>query len=141
LCHVGDRYATIRRVAAIGILLGDLLSVIAVGGIVGASCAWCVDPGWSTVLAMLVGMLAGMAFALIWSPLVGIWLGAHEAMIPAMLTGMVAGMVVAMRTAGGLVATLEAALLGGAIGIGCLLFTYAMNVFLRGEQPLDREAR
>jgi hypothetical protein len=58
-------------------------------------------------------------------------------MIPAMLTGMVAGMIVAMRAANGILAASDGAILGAAIGIGCLLFTYAMNAWLRGEQTFD----
>jgi hypothetical protein len=122
-------------------IVGDFLSVLAIGAIVGALCVIGVAPGWSVLLAMALGMIGGMALGFAWSPLVGIWLGAHEAMIPAMLTGMIAGMIVAMRAANGILAASDGAIVGAAIGIACLLFTYAMNAWLGGEQTFDRSAK
>ena len=118
-------------------IVGDFLSVLAIGAIVGALCVVGVAPGWSVLPTMAVGMVGGMALGFAWSPLAGIWLGAHEAMIPAMLTGMVAGMVVVMRAANGTLAVSDGAFLGAAIGTGCLLFTYAMNAFLCGDQRFE----
>lgn len=121
-------------------IVGDFLSVLAIGAIVGALCVVGVAPGWSVLPTMAVGMVGGMALGFAWSPLVCICLGAHEAMIPAMLTGMVTGMIVAMRAANGILAASDGAFLGAAIGIACLLFTYAMNAWLRGEQTFDGSA-
>ena len=126
---------------ALRLILGDFLSVSAIGGLTGLLCAWAVNPSWGMVVAMFEGMLLGMALGFVWSPIVGIWLGAHEAMIPAMLTGMIAGMVVAMRSTAGPLSLADAASLGGAIGCVCLLFTYAMNAMLRGEKQINGEAR
>ena len=121
-------------------IVGDFLSALAIGAIVGTLCVIGVAPGWSVLLAMALGMIGGMALGFAWSPLVGIWLGAHEVMIPAMLTGMLAGMVVGMKAANGMLTTSDGAILGAAIGLASLLFTYLMNAFLRGEQRFDRSS-
>lgn len=120
---------------------GDFLSVAVIGALTGLLCAWGVSPSWGMLVAMLVGMVLGMVLGFVWSPIVGIWLGAHEAMIPAMLTGMIAGMVVAMRSAADPLSLAAASSFGGAIGCICLLFTYAMNALLRGETQFNGGAR
>lgn len=117
-------------------IAGDFLSNLALGALVGALAAGAFHPGWEMLPAMLVGMFAGMALAFVWSTGVGIWLGAHESHMPAMLTGMCSGMCISMTAAMGPLAAWRAAQLGAAIGLVCLLFTYAMNTLLRGERKL-----
>jgi len=117
-------------------IAGDVLSNLALGALAGSLGAAVFHPGWGMLPAMLAGMAAGMALAFVWSTVIGIWLGAHEAHMPAMLTGMYAGMCISM------VATMEpltagrGARLGAFVGLVCLLFTYGMNALLRGEQKL-----
>ncbi|MDA0205853.1 MAG: hypothetical protein O3A53_11385 [Acidobacteria bacterium] len=117
-------------------ILGDFLSNLAFGAFIGALSASAFHPGWGMLPAMLIGMIAGMALAFVWSTVVGIWLGAHESHMPTMLTGMCAGMCISMIAAMESLAVGRGAQLGAAVGLACLLFTYAMNALLRGKQKL-----
>jgi hypothetical protein len=119
-------------------IAGDFLSNVAFGALVGALATSAFHPGWGMLPAMLAGMVVGMALAFVWSTVVGIWLGAHESHMPAMLTGMCAGMCVSMVVAMEPFAVWRGAQLGASVGLVCLLFTYAMNALLRGEQKLRR---
>jgi hypothetical protein len=121
-------------------IVGDSFSNLALGALVGTLGAAAFHPGWSILPAMLAGMAAGMALAFVWSSIIGIWLGAHEAHMPAMLTGMLAGMCVSMLAAMQPLTVGVGAQLGAFVGIVCLLFTYLMNALLRGEQKLRRTA-
>ena len=117
-------------------IVGDFLSNLALGALVGALGAAAFSTSWGMLPAMLVGMAAGMAIAFVWSTVAGIWLGAHEAHMPAMLTGMCAGMCVSMFAAMQPLSMWRGAGLGTAVGLASLLFTYAMNALLRGEKKL-----
>lgn len=88
--------------------------------------------------AMLVGMAGGMALAFVWSSVVGIWLGAHEAHMPSMLTGMSAAMCVSMLAVMEPLPGMRGAQLGAFVGLASLLFTYGMNALLRGDRKLSR---
>ena len=119
-------------------IAGDLLSNLALGALVSVLGAAAFHPGWGMLPAMLAGMAGGMAIAFVWSTVVGIWLGAHEAHMPAMLTGMLAAMWASMTAAMEPLGLGRAAAIGAALGLGCLLFTYLMNALLRGERNLSR---
>ena len=121
-------------------IAGDFLSNLALGALAGVLGATVFHPGWAMLPAMLVGMVAGMALAFVWSTVVGIWLGAHESHMPAMLTGMCAGMCISMLAAMEPLTMARSARLGASVGIGCLLLTYLMNALLRGERKLPRAA-
>jgi len=121
-------------------IVGDFLSNLAFGALVGALGAAAFHPGWGMLPAMFAGMAAGMALAFVWSTVIGIWLGAHESHMPAMLTGMCAGMCVSMLAVIEPLAIAHGVQLGAFVGLVCLLFTYLMNALLRGEQKLRRVA-
>jgi hypothetical protein len=123
-----------------GFIVGDFLSNLALGALVGALSALTFHPGWGMLPAMFAGMAGGMAIAFVWSAVAGIWLGAHEAHIPAMLAGMWAAMCVSMLAAMEPVTAAHGARLGALIGLVCLLFSYLMNLLLRGERKLRRAA-
>lgn len=117
-------------------IVGDFLSNIALGALVGVLGTVAFHPGWGMLPAMVVGMAAGMALAFVWSTVIGIWLGAHESHMPSMLTGMCAGMCVSMLAAMEPLAISRGVQLGAFVGLACLLFTYLMNALLRGDQKL-----
>lgn len=119
-------------------IVGDFLSNLALGALIGVLGAVAFHPGWGMAPAMLAGMAAGMALAFVWSTLVGIWLGAHESHLPSMLTGMCAGMCVSMFAAMEPLAISRGLQLGSFVGLVCLIFTYLMNALLRGDQKLRR---
>ncbi len=115
-------------------LAGDVLA----NGLTGMAAAWLAvaiaDPSWPMPVAMLAGMFAAMALALVlMPPFVGLF-GAMEVMLPVMLSAMLAGMVFGM--AGALPGPAMALVLAGgaALGILALLFTYGVDALLHGRR-------
>jgi hypothetical protein len=122
-------------------LLGDLLTTGLTGALAGLVCVAATGVGWNHALAMLWGMVLGMALSIPVATAMGIWFGAFELMLPAMLGGMLSGMVVAMWEADGGMGWSEAAFVGALWSWAALLFTYLANIMLRGEAPPQRRAR
>ena len=116
-------------------LIGDLLSNVGVGALVGVTAASLVGEAWPAVLAMVIGMLAGDLIALPAAFALSALFGAMELMLPVMLTGMLAGMLVGMRAAMVPLSSGSAAALGGAAGLVALAATYALNAYVRGDTP------
>ena len=114
-------------------LIGDLASNVLSGAAVGILCAAAIGTSWNHTLAMIVGMVLGMAAVLPMQLACNIFFGAFETMLPMMLTGMAAGMVVSMAAAERLVPWREAGLQGAVIGLAVLVFTYVANGILHGE--------
>ena len=110
----------------------DLALNIVFGTIVGLLAALAIWPSWPGPLAMIAGMVGGMALALPFATVAGIWMGAFEVMLPAMLTGMIAGMFAAMRAAGDGLDLGGGAALGGICGGGSFLYSVLLNLYLRG---------
>ena len=114
-------------------LLGDLVSNVLVGAIVGVVCAALIDESWSHTWAMIVGMTVSMLVVLPLQFGCNILFGAFEVMLPTMLTSMAAGMVVPMVAAERSLSWEEAAFQGAVIGLAVLVFTYVANGILHGE--------
>ena len=110
----------------------DLALNIFTGILVGSIAVLAIGPSWNGHLAMLVGMFGGMVVALPVARYAGRWLGAFEVMLPSMLTGMTAGMFVAMRAAAEGFDLAGGAALGAVCGVGSLLYSVALNLYLRG---------
>lgn len=112
-------------------IVGDLLSNLFVGALVGTVCAFIFGPAWNMWIAMLVGMALGMLIAIPLSLLFGALFGALEVMLPVMLTAMFVGMVMAMRAAVEPIAWLEAAQTSLWLSLMSLGACYAADAILR----------
>ena len=119
--------------------IGDAATSVAAGVATAALSTAVFGPGWWMPAAMLAGMAAGMALSFVLTTVSGIWFGAFENMLPAMLSGMTTGMVVAMRASMHPLTWSESAQWGACIGLACLFFSHAMNLYLRGEQRIGRQ--
>lgn len=117
--------------------LGDCLAntvtgvLAAWGGVV-----WSGPDGWPMPVAMLTGMVVGMAVSLFSQVPFLLFFGAMEVMLPVMLSGMVAGMAgpmgwaVAPASDGGR----SVLLAGAAVGLAVVAYTYILNARVRGER-------
>jgi len=113
--------------------IADFLIPTIVGGITGYFAFLFVSPGWNMMLAMLVGMLVGMA-AQIPVMLIGMPLfGAFEIMLPAMSAGMASGMVSGMLAAKFVLPGGASFLFGSGIGVLVILYVQIQNRKLQGE--------
>ncbi len=115
-------------------LLGDLLANIGMGMLVGWSVTTTIPPSWGMLPGMLLGMLLGMLISLLLLLPLVILLGAMEVMIPTMLTAMLAGMGISMAHTMGHLPPDSELITGGGVGLLTLLFTWAMQYHLQGEQ-------
>jgi hypothetical protein len=114
-------------------LLGDLVSNLGVGALVGSLSALLFGPGWNMLVAMVVGMALGMLVAIPFALLLGALFGAMEIMVPVMTTGMVAGMVVSMGAAMEPCSFARGAQLGALSGLGAMVAIYLANALIRGR--------
>ena len=112
-------------------VVGDIISNLAVGALVGGLCALLLGPGWNVVAATIAGMTLGMVISLPLGFLLSGLFGAMETILPVMTTGMVAGMVVAMEAGKGTLCFADGAWLGGWSGFGVLVVTYVANALIR----------
>jgi hypothetical protein len=114
-------------------VLGDVVANLIVGALAACAVAALFGPAWPQLPAMLAGMLLGTVIAVPLALLLGICFGAFEVMLPSMLSGMVAGMAAAMTATRAPLSVADAALIGAALGLLCLTFSYGANALLRGE--------
>ncbi len=104
-----------------------------IGGITGYYAFLLVSPGGNMMLAMLVGMLVGMA-AQIPVILIGMPLfGAFEIMLPAMSAGMLSGMLSGMLASKFVLSGGVSFLFGSGIGVLVILVVQIQNRKLKGE--------
>jgi hypothetical protein len=122
-------------------LIGDLLSNVGVGALVGLAVALFVNGAWPVVLAMIIGMLVGDLIALPVAFALSALFGAMELMLPVMLTGMIAGMLVGMWAAMMPLSGGSTAVLGGVVGLMVLVVTYALNAYVRAGGLTAKEPR
>jgi len=114
-------------------LVGDLLSNVGVGALVGLVVVSLVAETWPPVLGMVAGMLVGDLVALPAAVALSVPFGAMEIMLPVMTTGMVSGMAVGMLAAMGVVQTGQSAAVGAIAGLLVLAATYGLNAHLRAR--------
>jgi len=112
-------------------VMGDIVSNVVAGALVGGACVLLFSPQWNMVLAMIAGMVFGMAFSLPVAFLLSGVFGAMETLLPLMTTGMVAGMVVAMQASLTAVPFEDAAQTGGLCGVSVVVVTYLANMFIK----------
>ena len=112
-------------------VLGDIFSNVAAGALIGGACAVVLPHGWNMVVAMIAGMVIGMATSLPIAFLLSGLFGAMETLLPVMMTGIVAGMVVAMQASLTAARFEDAARTGGLCGLGVVTATYLANAFIR----------
>ena len=116
--------------ARIYFILGDLLSNVLLGSIVGLACAAVFGESWTMIPAMLLGMVLGMVIGVPVQLACTLFFGAFEVMLPMMLTGMAAGMLVSMAASMGDLSLQQGALFGVVAGAATLAFTYTANALL-----------
>ena len=114
-------------------LLGDALATFFAGAAIATVAGMSTPASWGLLPGMLVGMAIGMILAVPIAFLFVPFFGAIEVMMPVMLTGMLAGMAGGMQSAGTGPSGMRLVFLGAAIGFGSLLFTYALNAAIGGE--------
>ena len=114
-------------------VVGDLISNLAAGAIVGGVCALLLPAGWNMVAAMVVGMAIGNVISLPVAFLFTGPFGAMEIQLPVMLTGMVAGMATAMQSSMMPMAFSEGARLDAFCGFGVLVATYVASALLKAR--------
>ena len=108
-------------------VLGDIVSNVVAGALVGGACAVLLPPGWNMVVAMSAGMATSLPLAFLLSGL----FGAMETLLPVMTTGMVAGMVIAMQSSLTPMRFENTARIGGLCGLTVVIATYLVNAFIR----------
>ena len=118
-------------------VLGDLLSNIVTGALIGILAVMLVSPGWNMWLAMLMMMAVGMLLSLFAALAFGIFFGAMEVMVPAMQSGMMSGMVVGMWQAMSPLPVGQGAIIGGIIGLVTLNIIWVANTALRGVRTVE----
>ncbi len=112
-------------------VLGDLIASSGTGAVVGLLAAVAIGTGWHGMFGMAVGMVIGMLAGLVLGlTFLQILFGALEVMLPATLAGMLAGMWVGMTAAGRHVSLGQAASTGALVGLGVMIFSYALNAHL-----------
>ena len=105
---------------------------ILVGAVAGWLCALLIGVGWNMFLSMILAMVIGMIVGTLFFFPLGILFGAMEVMLPAMFSGMVSGMVVGMWAAMEALGAMDAFLIGGAIGLACIVVIWVINNTVRG---------
>lgn len=116
-------------------ILGDLLANVSVGVLSALLCTALFDVENNMFFAMIGGMVAGMALAMILG--VGVffrYFGAMEVMIPTSLTGMIAGMITSMWVAMGSLSSGGAIFLGLLSAVISLVATYRLQAKISGIQ-------
>jgi len=113
--------------------IADFVIPAIIAGLTGYYAFLFISPGWNMMLAMLVGMLVGMA-AQIPVMLIGMPLfGAFEIMLPAMSAGMLSGMLSGMLATMFVLSGGVSFLLGSGIGVPIILYVQIQNRKLKGE--------
>ncbi len=112
-------------------VLGDIVSNVGVGALIGVACAWLFPSGWNIVVTMIAGMIFGMVVSLPMAFLLSGLFGAMETLLPVMTTGMVAGMVVTMQSSLTTMRPEETARIGASCGLAVVIVTYLANAFIR----------
>ena len=114
-------------------LAGDILACMTAGA-AGAWLALTVIPGdWFAPAAMGAGMIVGMGAGLAGAVLFTPFFGAFEIMLPSSLAGMAAGMVFGMIGTTGAIGWTVAVWGGALVGLLCLMMTYLLQAHLCGE--------
>ena len=112
-------------------LIGDLIASSGTGAVVGLLAGMAIGSGWHGMLGMAVGMVIGMLVGLVLGlTLLQVLFGAMEVMLPATLAGMLAGMWVGMMAARADMSLAQGASTGALIGLGVMIFSYALNAHL-----------
>ncbi|MFV2008022.1 MAG: hypothetical protein ACC667_11265 [Longimicrobiales bacterium] len=112
-------------------VLGDLISCAGTGGLVGLVTGAVVGPAWYGVVGMAVGTVMGIIIALVLGlTALQILFGAMEVVLPVILTGTLAGMWVGISAAGADVSLTWSASAGASLGLGVMVFSYALNAHL-----------
>lgn len=112
-------------------VLGDLIASCGTAAVVGLLAAMAIGPGWHALLGAAVGMVIGVLVGLVLGlTLLQILFGAMEVMLPATLAGMLAGMWVGMTAARADVSLGQGTSTGALIGLGVMIFSYALNAHL-----------
>ncbi len=112
-------------------VLGDLISCAGTGGLVGLVTGAVVGPAWYGVVGMAVGTVMGIIIALVLGlTALQILFGAMEVVLPVILTGTLAGMWVGISAAGADVSLRWSASAGASLGLGVMVFSYALNAHL-----------
>jgi len=120
-------------------VLGDLISNVLVGAVVGWLCALIVGVGWNMFLAMVLAMFIGMIVGtLLWLPL-GMLFGAMEVMLPTMFGGMLSGMVVGMWAAMEALPGHSAFMIGGVCGLVSIVAIWILNNSVRGLRRYEMQ--
>ena len=114
-------------------LLGDTSATVFAGAAIAIVADLSVPASWGMLPGMLVGMAIGMVLSVPIALLFVPFFGAMEVMMPVMVTGMLAGMAGGMQSVTAEPFGMRIALIGAAIGFGSLLFTYALNAAIGGE--------
>jgi hypothetical protein len=78
-------------------IIGDYVAGVLIGGVTAMGVRLVVWPGMDMVIAMIVGMAAGMGIHAVMGVLIAPLLGMFTTMVPAMIIGMYGGMLFAMR--------------------------------------------
>ncbi len=112
-------------------VIGDLIASSGTGAVVGLLAAVAIGTGWHGMFGMAVGMVIGMLVGLVLGlTFLQVLFGAMEVMLPATLAGMLAGLWVGMTAAQVEVNSGQAASTGALIGLGVMIFSYALNAHL-----------
>lgn len=112
-------------------VMGDIVSNVVAGALVGGACAVLLPPEWNMAVAMITGMALGVATSLPAGFLLSGLFGAMETLLPVMTTGMVAGMAVAMQSSLTAIRPEDAAWIGGLCGLSVVIATYLANAFIK----------
>ncbi len=121
-------------------VLGDLLTNICIGALIGTLAVVLVGTGWNMWLAMVLMMMLGMVLSLFLSFGFAICFGAMEVMVPGMLTGMMSGMILGMWGAMAELSAIQGGAIGAVTGFAVLIVVWFANAALRGV-AIERENR
>jgi hypothetical protein len=113
-------------------ILGDLLSNVLVGLVVGWLCCLIVSEGWPMFFTMLLTMGIGMLVGMVLCFPMGMLFGAMEVMLPTMFGGMLSGMVVGMWATMSALNSLQGVVIGGICGLVSIVIVWILNSYLRG---------
>ena len=113
--------------------IGDILACVSVGALSGWLASLIVNGFWFALAAMAAGMVVGAIVGLLGTILFTPFFGSFEVMLPSSLAGMVAGMVMGMIDSMADIGWMETLWAGGAVGLLCLIFTYLLQLSLRGD--------
>ena len=113
-------------------IVGDLVSNVLVGAVVGLLCAVTVIVGWPMFVVMLFTMSLGMVVALMLFFPLSILFGAMEIMLPTMFSGMMSGMVVGMWCTMAFQTPESGAIVGSVCGLVSLVIVWVIDYRLSG---------